>query len=94
MCVVCCMLVNICDCDCVIDIVVCTCVTCGVYSYTYLIHINKKTNTLDIDIDLYRGYTFVYLLYIDTYITELQGNSLIYIRLVYTRIVEQFTYIH
>ena len=62
-------------------------------AYTYLIRVSKKTNTLDKDIDLYREYTFVYPLYIDTYITELLGNSLIYVRFVYTRIAEQFKYI-
>lgn len=62
-------------------------------AYTYLTRVSKKTNTLDKDIDLYREYTFVYPLYIDTYITELLGNSLIYVRSVYTRIAEQFTYI-
>ena len=65
----------------------CTC------AYMYLTCVSKKTNTLDKDIDLYREYTIVYPLYIDTYITELLGNSLIYVRSVYTRIVEQFTYI-
>ena len=77
----------------VIVSVVCTRATSDTRAYTYLIHVSKKTNTLNIDIDLYRGYMFVYSLYIDTYITELQGNSLIYIRFVYTRIAEQFTYI-
>ena len=92
-CVVCCTFVNVCECDCVIDSVVRAHATCCVRTYTYLICVSKETNTLDIDIDLYREYTFVYSLYIDSYITELQGNSLIYVRFVYTRIAEQFTYI-
>ena len=77
----------------VIVSVMCARAMCGVQRRTYLIRVSKKTNTLDIDIDLYRGYTFVYSLYIDTYITELQGNSLIYARFIYTRIAEQFKYI-
>ena len=62
-------------------------------AYTYLTRVSKKTNTLDKDIDLYREYMFVYPLYIDMYITELLGNSLIYVRFIYTRIAEQFTYV-
>ena len=92
-CMVCCMFVNVHNCDCVIESVVCVCTMCCVCVHTYLIHVSKKTNTLNIDINLYRGYTFVYSLYIDTYITELQGNSLIDVRFIYTRIAEQFTYI-
>ena len=90
---VCCMFVNIRDCDCVIDSVVFVHAMSCVHKPTYLIRVSKETNTLDKDIDLYREYTFVYPLYIDTYITELQGNSLIYARFVYTRIAEQFKYI-
>ena len=78
----------------VIVSVVCARATNCTRAYTYLTRVSKKTNTLDKDIDLYREYMFVYSLYIDTYITELQGNSLIYVRFVYTRIAEQFTYIH
>ena len=77
----------------VIVSVVCAHATSCTCAYTYLTRGSKKTNMLDKDIDLYREYTFVYPLYIDTYITELLGNSLIYIRSVYTRIAEQFTYI-
>ena len=89
-----CTFVNVCDCDCVIVIVVCARATGVTHAYTYLTRVSKKTNTLEKDIDLYREYTFVYPLYIDTYITELLGNSLMYVRFVYTRIAEQFKYIH
>ena len=92
-CVVRCTFVNVRDCDCVIDSVVRARATSGTRAHTYLTRVSKKTNTLDKDIDLYREYTFVYPLYIDTYITELLGNSLIYVRFVYTRIAEQFKYI-
>ena len=91
-CMVCCMFVNVRDCDCVIDSVVRVCATSGTRAYTYLTCVSKKTNTLDKDIDLYREYMFVYPLYIKAYITELLGNSLIYVRFVYTRIAEQFKY--
>ena len=88
-----CTFVNVRDCDC--DCEYCACARDKLYAriHTYLIRVSKKTNTLDKDIDLYREYTFVYPLHIDTYITELLGNSLIYVRFVYTRIAEQFTYI-
>ena len=89
------MFVNVCDCNCVIDSVVCARATSSTRAlYTYLTRVSKETNTLDKDIDLYREYMFVYPLYIEAYITELLGNSLIYVRFVYTRIAEQFTYIH
>ena len=81
--VVCGMFVNVHDCDCVI-VFVCARATSYTRAYTYLTRVSKETNTLDKDIDLYRKYTFVYPLYIDTYITELLGNSLIYVRSVYT----------
>jgi len=91
-CVVRCMFVNVRDCDC--DIVgVCACATSCTHAYIYLTRVSKETNTLDKDIDLYREYTFVYSLYIKTYITELLGNSLIYVRFIYTQIAEQFKYI-
>ena len=91
-CVVRCTFVNVrdCDYDCKCCVRACDNYT---HAYTYLTRVSKETNTLDKDIDLYREYTFVYPLYIDTYITELQGNSLIYARFVYTRIAEQFKYI-
>ena len=91
-CVVRCTFVNVRDCDCVIVSVVCVRTTSDTRAYTYLTRVSKKTNTLDKDIDLYREYTFVYPLYIEAYITELLGNSLIYVRFVYTRIAEQFKY--
>ena len=91
-CVVRCTFVNVRDCDCVIVSVVHARATSGTRAYTYLICVSKKTNMLDKDIDLYREYTFVYPLYIEAYITELLGNSLIYIRFIYTRIAEQFKY--
>ena len=84
------MNVRDCDCDCE------CCVRARddyTHTYTYLTRVSKETNTLDKDIDLYREYTFVYPLYIGAYITELLGNSLIYVRFVYTRIAEQFKYI-
>ena len=77
----------------VIVSVVRACATSCTRAYTYLTRVSKKTNTLDKDIDLYREYTFVYPLYVKAYITELLSNSLIYVRFVYTRIAEQFTYI-
>ena len=66
-CMVCGMFVNIHDCDCVIVSVVRAHVMSCMCAYTYLTCVSKKTNTLDKDIDLYREYTFVYPLYIDTY---------------------------
>ena len=85
-CVVCCTFVDIRDCDCDCDCECCARARDELYAriHTYLTRVSKKTNTLDKDIDLYREYMFVYPLYIDTYITELLGNSLIYVRFVYT----------